>query len=228
VESVTVIPGANGAGQVQSSENRDEVWVIVKRTINGATKRYIEVLERDFETGDDEEDSYYSDSLITYDGAAATTITGLDHLEGETVKILADGFIHPDKTVSSGSITLDNSASVVQIGLGYTHTLKPLKFEGGTSSGTAVGKTKQIFGITFVLLNSHTLSFGPDTSNLKHIDFRQVSDLMDTAVPFFTGERFEEWSDNWNSDPRIVIQSSDPVPFTLLALAPEIDVREHR
>ena len=226
VESVAVIPGAAGAGQVQSSENRDEVWVTVKRTINSTTKRYIEVLERDFETGDDENDSYYSDSIITYDGTAATVISGLTHLEGETVNILADGFIHPDKTVSSGAITLDAAASVVQLGLGYTHTIKPLKFEGGTAVGTAVGKTKQVFGVTFVLLNSHTISFGPSTSDLQTIDFRVVSDAMDTAVPFFTGEVFREFDDNWKTDPRIVIQNNDPVPFTLLALAPENDTRE--
>ena len=228
VESVAVIPGAAGASQTQSSANRDEVWITVKRTINSVTKRYIEVLERDFETGDDENDSYYADSIITYDGAAATSITGLDHVEGETVKILADGFIHPDKTVSSGGITLEAAASVVQVGLGYTHIIKPLKFEGGTRAGTAVGKTKQIFGVTFVLLNSHTLSFGPDADNLRTIDFRVVSDAMDTAVPFFTGERFEEFDDKWKSDPRIVIQSSDPVPFMLLALAPELDTRENK
>jgi hypothetical protein len=226
VESVATIPGADGNGQVQSSENRDEVWITVKRTIDGATKRYIEIFERDFETGDDENDSYYADSIITYDGAATTSITGLDHLEGETVNILADGFIHPDQTVSSGAITLDSAASVVQVGEGYTHTIKPLKFEGGTQAGTAVGKTKQVFGVTFVVLNSHTISFGPDTSTLTTIDFRDVSDLMDTAVPFFTGERFEEFDDNWKADPRIVIQSDDPVPFILLALAPEIETRE--
>ena len=229
VESVAVIPGANGSGQTQSSEDRDEVWITVKRTIDGATKRYIEVLERDYEDGDDENDAYYADSIITYDSTATTSITGLGHLEGEPVKILADGFIHPDKTVVSGALTLDNAASVVQVGLGYTHTIKPLKFEGGTTAGTAVGKKKQVFGITFVLLNCHTLSFGPDASNLKTIDFRDVQDdKMDTAVPFFTGERFEEFDDDWKVDPRIVIQSDDPTPFTLLALAPEIDTRESR
>lgn len=226
VESIAEIPGADGAGQIQSSEDRDEVWVIVKRTINGGTKRYIEVLERDFEDGDAENDAYYADSIITYDNTATTSITGLDHLEGETVKILADGFIHPDKIVVSGAVTLDDAASVVQVGLGYRHTIKPLKFFTGVAAGTAIGKTKQVFGVTFVLLNSHTLSFGPDTSNLRTIDFRVVSDPMDTAVPFFTGERFEEFDDDWKTDPRIVIQSDDPVPFTLLALAPEIDTRE--
>lgn len=224
VESVDVIPGADGAGQVQDSSYRDEVWIIVKRTINGSTKRYIEVFEGNFETGDDQEDSYYADSLITYDGVAATAITGLDHLEGQSVKILADGAIVADKTVSSATITLDSAASVAQIGIGYTHTLKPLKISAGNPSGTAVGKTKRIYGLTFVLLNSHTLSFGPSTSDLTEKDFRVISDPMDAAAPYFTGERFVEFPGDWTQDARVVIQSDDPVPFTLLAMAPEIQI----
>ena len=220
-ESVTTIPGADGAGQVQDSTSRDEVWEMIKRTIGGGTKRYVEMLERDFETGDGQEDSYYSDSLVTYDGAAATVITGLDHLEGETVKILADGGIVADKTVASGSITLDTAAEVVQVGLGFTHKLKFLRFEGGNAAGTAVGKTKRIVGITFVFLNSHTVQFGPDENNLTKFDFREVIDPMDSATPFFTGERFFEFEGDWDDDPRILIQNDDPTPFTLLAAAPE-------
>lgn len=224
VESVAVIPGADGASQVQDSSYRDEVWIIVKRTINGSTKRYIEVFEGNFETGDAQEDAYYSDSLITYDGAAATAITGLGHLEGQSVKILADGAIVAGKTVSSSTITLDASASVAQIGLGFTHTLKPLKVSAGNPSGTPIGKIKRIYGLTFVLLNSHTLSFGPSVSLLTQKDFRVVSDPMDAAAPYFTGERFVEFPGDWTQDARVVIQSDDPVPFTLLAMAPEIQI----
>ena len=224
VESVAVIPGANGAGQTQDSSNRDEVWLIVKRTINGATKRYIEFFEGNFETGDAQEDQYYSDSLITYDGAAATVLTGFDHLEAEAVKILADAAIVAGKTVASASITLDTAASVVQAGLGYTHTLKPLKISAGNPSGTPIGKTKRIYGLTFVLLNSHTLSFGPDADDLSNIDFRVVSDPMDAAAPLFTGEVFREFPGPYDKDVRIVIEEDDPVSFTLLALAPEIQI----
>ena len=224
VESVDVIPGADGAGQVQDSSNRDEIWLIVKRTINATTKRYIEVFERNFETGDAQEDAYYADSLITYDGAAATSITGLSHLNGQTVKVLADGAIVSDKTVSSGSITLDTAASVVQIGLGYTHNLKTLKISSGNPSGTPIGKTKRIYGLTFVLLNSHTLMFGPDDDHLRELDFRVISDPMDSAAPLFTGERFVDFPGNWTEDARIQIESDDPVPFTLLAIAPEVNL----
>lgn len=238
VESVAVIPGANGGGQVQDSTDRDEVWVTVKRTINGGTKRYIEVFEGDFEgpfaseyNNDDDwkadmlleqVDAYYADSIITYDGSPETEITGLDHLEGQVVKILADGAIVSDKTVTSGAITLDEEASVIQIGLGYTHRGKTLKIEAGAVAGTAVGKQKTINGITFVLLNSHTLSFGPTAQTLEARDFRQVSDAMDSAAPLFTGEQFYEFAGGWVPDARVVYESDDPVPFCLLALAPEI------
>jgi len=224
VESVDTIPGNNGTGQVQDSTSRDEVWIIVKRTINGATKRYVEVFERDFETGHAQADAYYSDSIITYDGTAVSTITGLDHLEGEVVKVWADGALHADKTVSGGSITLDISASTVQVGLGYTHILKTLKMEGGNPAGTSVGKTKRIYGVTFVLLNSHTLKYGPDADNLVSVDFRNVEDAMDAGVPFFSGEHYESFEGNWAADSRIYIASDDPAPFTLLAMAPDISI----
>lgn len=226
VESMVIVPGADGDGQVQSSESRDEVWIQVKRTIDGSTVRNIEVFEREFETGHDQEDAYYADSLITYDGAAATAITGLDHLEGETVKVWADGAVAPDAVVSSGSITLDTAATVVQVGLGYFHDIGSLKLLSGTASGTPLGKMKQPFGITFSLLNCSTLTYGPDADNLTTVDFREVGDQMDAAVPLFTGEYVGDYDGDWELDPRLVIRSDDPAPFTLLAFAPTMDVKE--
>ena len=221
VESVITIPGNDGAGQVQDSTSRDEVWLIVKRTINGAIKRYIEMLECDFETGDDQKDAYYADSLITYDGVSTTSIIGLDHLEGETVKVWADGAIQEDKTVTGGAITLDETAGVVQIGLGYTHKLKLLRLEGGNAAGTAIGKTKRIIGLNFTVLNSHTIAFGPESADLFETDFRVIGDVMDAPAPLFTGDQYFEFKGDWDDDPRIVIESDDPAPFTLLAVAPE-------
>jgi hypothetical protein len=128
--------------------------------------------------------------------------------------------------VSGGQITLDVAASTVQIGLGYTHRLKTLKFEGGTQAGTAVGKTKRIAGITFVLLNCHTFKFGPPGSTLIEKEFRIVADPMDTAAPLFTGEVFVEFEGDWESDARIIVESDKPVPFGLLAMAPENSINE--
>lgn len=69
----------------------DEVWMIVKRTINGQTKKYIEVLTPGLLDETDPEDAIYLDSALTYDSTETSTITGLWHLEGETVYALADG-----------------------------------------------------------------------------------------------------------------------------------------
>lgn len=224
VESVAVIPGDDGGGQAQDSTSRDEVWVIVKRTINGQTKRYVEMLERSFERGHAQEDAYYSDSLITYNGAETTAISGLDHLEGEVVKVWADGAVQAEKTVSSGAITLDQAASVVQVGLGYTHKAKLLKFDSGNKAGTAVGKDKRDYRLAFVLLDCHRCRYGSKSDQMKVIDFRSVGDAMDSAAPLFSGEKVVEFPGNWGTDERILVEDDAPAPFTLLALAPERQV----
>ena len=228
VDSVEAIPGNDGSGQVQNSEDRDELWMVVKRTINCNTVRYVELLERDFEDGDDNDDSYYSDSIITYDSTSATVITGLDHLEGETVKVLADGAITADKTVASGQITLDTAASTVQIGLPYKHRLRTLKLTTGNPQGTTLGRRKRITNITFVVLNSATFkvttSLNDVNGTLIPYDFREIADPMDAHAPLFTGEKNVEFQGDWDVDERIYIESEDAVPFTLLALAPEYDI----
>lgn len=242
VEDIGVIPGADGGGRVYDSGDRDEVWMVVKRTINGSTKRYIEVLQGMFEGPEkndfstdalwetqmltDQKDAFYVDSGLTYDGSATTSITGLSHLEGETVKILADGAIHPDKTVSSGGVTLDYEASKVHIGLGYTHRYKSLKLNYGSARGTSIGKIKRVNRVTMVLLDAATFSYGSAVDDLAVVEFRETTDLMDTAVPLYTGERTEEFPGVYDSDSRIVIESDNPAPFVLLALAPEMKTNE--
>ncbi len=155
---------------------------------------------------------------MTYDGAATTTVTGLSHLEGQTVKVWADGAIQSDKTVSSGQITLDSSSTVVQVGLGYTHKLKTLKISAGNPVGTPLGKIKRIYGLTF------SFGFGSSFDEITENDFRLVSDPMDAAAPLFTGDHFVQFPGDWSRDGRMVIESDDPAPFTLLAIAPEIVV----
>jgi hypothetical protein len=68
------------------------------------------------------------------------------------------------------------------------------------------------------------IEYGPTSTELTKNDFREVSDAMDSSVPLFTGELFVEFDGNWGSDPRIVIESDDPSPFTLLSIAPEVKI----
>jgi hypothetical protein len=218
VESIITIPGNSAT----SSEERDEVWMIVKRTINGATKRYIEFLEKDYETGDTQADAFYVDCGLTYTGSATTSITGLDHLEGETLKTFVDGAIGPDVVVSGGAIELQDAGSTVQVGLPFQHKLVGLKIEGGAAAGSALGQDKAVSGIIFDVINSHTVEFGPEGGPFDKFDFREVADPMDTAVGFFTGEAFKEFDADVGVDVRWEIRSSDPTPFTLRAAISEV------
>ncbi len=119
VESVAVIPSPAG--------DRDEVYVIASLTVNAQTKRYIGYFTAPWDEDVDAlEDSFYVDFGLTYDGSSTTSITGLHHLEGATVQVLADGHYIGTKTVSGGGITLDQAASVVQAGLGYTATIESM------------------------------------------------------------------------------------------------------
>lgn len=242
VESMATIPGEQGGGRVYDSNERDEAWMVVKRTINGVTKRYVEVQEGDFEGPirhdyatdalwkaallEAQKDAFYVDSGLTYSGVPTETLSGLDHLEGETVKILADGAIHPDVVVTGGSVTLEFAASKVQAGLPYFHEYQSLKLAFGAQAGTAVGKKKRVHGVTFVVLDTATFKYGRSLDALQNAEFRVVADAMDTAVPLFTGEVKQPFGGEWGDDPRIFIRSDSPAPFYLLAVAPDMKTNE--
>lgn len=238
IESMTCIPGSAAGG----SENRDEAWIAVKRTINGATFRSIEVFEAAFEGPNAEafdsraayeaavlarqKQAFYVDCGLSYQGPPVQTLTGLDHLEGETVKVLADGALHPDCVVAGGTIGLQTPASAVRVGLPYRHVFASLKLEAGAAAGTAVGKVKRVHAVALVLLHSLGLRIGPSLAQQEEVPLREVNDAMDTAVPLFTGERHVSFEGDFERDARIVISGDAPLPFTLLAAAPELKTNE--
>ena len=143
-ESVAVIP---------TDDTEYEVYVIIKRTINGATRRFVEYINNFDFTETDNTTFNFLDSALAYSGSAVTTISGLDHLEGQTVSVLANGATHPDKTVSSGSITLDRSSTNVKVGLSYSSILQTMRLDAGSQNGTSQGKTKRIYEITIRLMS---------------------------------------------------------------------------
>lgn len=251
IESLAIIPGAADAGQYTSSLNRDEVWLIVKRTIDGATHRYIEMMEgyfqgpvrEDYDTEalweagvkTEQADAFYVDCGITYEGAATTSITGLSHLEGQSVAVLADGRIHPARTVSSGGITLGYAASKVQAGLSYSWEVETLKLPFGTQSGSGVGKQKAISNVGLVLLDSGPVTLGcvtysKEEGRVVHTsrteDFNRAGLAFDEAIPLFTGEISEAVECPERGDARLLISGSSPLPVTVLAMFPEMEAAE--
>ncbi|MGF1593836.1 MAG: choice-of-anchor R domain-containing protein [Kiloniellaceae bacterium] len=238
IESLAAIPGSAAA----ASENHDEAWLAVKRTVDGATFRSIEVFEAPFEGPNPEtfdavadfdaavlarqKDAFYVDCGLSYAGPPTETLSGLDHLEGETVTVLADGALHPDRIVAGGAIALQAPASVAHVGLPYRHVFASLKLEAGAAAGTAVGKVKRVHGIALVLLHSLGLRIGPSVARLQDVPLREVGDAMDQAVPLFTGELFASFDGDFERDARIVVSGSAPLPLTLLAAAPELKTNE--
>ena len=214
VESVATIPG---------DIDEDQVWVIVKRTINGATKRYVEYLSG-FDFGTDVGNAFFVDSGLTYSGSAATTISGLNHLEGQSVAILADGAAHANKTVSSGSITLDRSVTKAQIGLPFTSKLETLRIDAGSAMGSSQGKNKRIGEVTVRLFRTVGLKIGTSSTELDTIPFRSSSDSMDTALSLFTGDKTAEFNGGYDDDATITIVQDLPLPMTVLAIFPTLSV----
>ena len=212
VESVVSIPHWDG--------DQDVLWMIVKRTIDGNTVRYVEYLEKYME----DEYSFFLDCGLTYDGAPTTSLTGLDHLEGETVTILADGAVHPDQVVASGAINLQVSASVVNVGLSYNATIKTMPLEAGAGNGVAQGKTMRISDIVMRLYRTGAgLWYGPDTTTMNEYQVRGSNDNMDEAVPLFTGDTtILPWPGDYEFAPQMTIQHRLPLPCTLVALMPQV------
>lgn len=216
VESVAVIPSNDG--------RRDDLWAVISRTINGSTVRYIEFMTPGLEEGaSDTIAATFLDSMLTYNGGSVQTIYGLNHLEGETVSILANGAVHPDRTVTSGAITLNRAVSKAHVGLAYTSTLQTMRIEAGSSDGTAQGKKKRISRINYRLYKTLGLKHGPSEDRLDIIPFRSSADAQDEAPELFTGDKEVEFPRQIDKDGYIVLVQDQPLPFTILAIMPELN-----
>lgn len=215
VESIAAIPASDGT--------YDQLWLLVKRTIGGATVRTVEYLKSFFEEGvDDIKDAFFVDGGLTYSGASTTTITGLYPWEGETLTVLADGSTHPTKIVTNGAITLDRSATKVHVGYYEPADFESLRFEAGAQDGTAQGKTQRIHQCAVRLHGTVGLKYGPDFDNLDTLPFRYSGDATNTAVPTFTGDKILPFHGGYSTEARVCLRQSLPLPSTIVGLYPQI------
>ena len=276
VESIATIPG---------DLDEDQVWVVVKRTVNSATKRYIEYI-KDFDFGTDVNNAIFVDSSLTFTGVTSTlagaeaadqttitladassfpssgaikigtevitysgkstndltgcsrgvvgdpaahssgatvtqatlSLSGLNHLEGQTVSILGDGAVPPDKTVSSGAVTLERYVTKAHAGLSYNSTLRTLRVDAGSAMGTSQGKVKRINELTVRLYRSVGLKVGRDASNLDIVPFRSSAASMDAPIALYTGDKEIELNGNYDTDGQLTIRQDQPLPMNILAV----------
>lgn len=322
VESLCVVDGDN------SGSREDQLWLVVKRTVNGATKRYVEFVEGYFDPAHDPnatrwelsgllDRAFFVDSGLTLDaplavtaisnaspglvttavshglvagdrvkfrgvggragvnlygmaeldqrsykvlatptlttftlasvdtGAALNTsamspfadpfgtakvykevssVTGLGHLEGQTVAVLADGAVHPTAVVSGGSVALVHPASLVHVGLPFTSLLETMPIVGGGVRGTDQGRPTGTGRTTVRLYNSvgGKLGRGPTPAYFETIVGRKGADAMDRPPPLFTGDREVTLGSSHELDPTITIVQDQPLPLTILGLMPRM------
>jgi hypothetical protein len=211
----------------QPDNRRDDLWMIVRRTINGSTKRYVEVVEDNklYESG--LAYSFYLDSGISrLTGGATTTITGLSHLEGATVQILADGSPHPDRTVVSGSITLDYEATVVHVGFHAPARLKTMRVDAAGSGGSMQTKVKSLSEVWLRLLDTVGGGAGPTFARIDPLPFTDPLATFGTPIALFSGDRELTWPATMDTDGYVCVEQSQPLPMTLVAIVGRLDPAE--
>jgi hypothetical protein len=221
VEDIFVLPGTR----------EDTVYYVVKRTINAVTKRYVEkwALENECQGG---VLNKQADSFLAYTGAGVTTITGLTHLEGETVVVWGNGKDLGTKVVASGQITgLSEAVTNAVVGLAYTAQFKSAKLAYGSELGTALTQDKRISGLGLILYNTHAqgLKFGPtfaaaDLDSLplvikgKTLVGTEIHSQLDLKAISFGGVI--------DSDARLCLQAAAPRPCTVLAAVLGMDTHD--
>ena len=192
---------------------------MVKRNINGSDVRYVERMASRLFT--DAEDAFFVDAGATYSGSPATTISGLSHLEGETVSILADGAVHPRRTVSGGQITLDQAASVVHIGLPITADLQTLPLAAGIDNAMGQGRFKNVNKAWLRVYRSSGIFVGPDSDNLTEAKQR-TTELYGSPPELKSEEIPVMLTPSWADSGQVFIRQVDPLPLTIVSLTLEV------
>jgi hypothetical protein len=216
IESVNVI----------SEDNRDALYLIVKRTINGADVRYVERMEvRDTSSASA---PFCVDSGLSYNGSSATIISGLDHLEGEDVAVLADGNEVTGMTVISGSITLPRAATVVHVGLAYLPVIELLDVDINSSSESIKANEISVSRVTIEVEKSRGGFVGPKldgglTGEMIEIKPRFQSDGYET-IELKTFKQSVDIVPGWSQGGGVRIEQRSPLPLTILSVIPKIDV----
>lgn len=211
------------------AEGQEDVpYFIVKRTIGGTVKRYIERLHTRF--FGDVRDAFFVDSGLTYSGSPAEIISGLDHLEGKDVVALADGNVVRGLTVTGGQITLPFNASIAHIGLPYEATLKTLDLDlGGVNGlGTVQGRQKSVSEVTLRVEKTRGIWLGTAEASResgKLIEYKQRStEAWNEAIQLYTGDLRITPMPDWSNGGNVVVKQFDPLPMTILSIMPDVTV----
>ncbi len=231
VESLTVLPAANG--------RQDTLWMIVRRVINGVTRRFIERMAPTWDFFSTLDTAHYVDCGIRYQGTPINRVYGLRHAIGTTVHGLADGSPFTPQVVDAvGSITLPQGklASNIVIGYGFASYAETMRMEAGAGDGTAQGKTKRTTKAVFRLWASAGGQFGTreanetlDLEGLEPINWLEAGVLFDDNGGLFTGDtRPLSFPDGYQQSGTIAFRQAPeiPLPFNVVAIMPQLNTQD--
>jgi hypothetical protein len=201
VESVAWIPG--------------EVWLVVKRTINGSVVRYVEYFKDWDETL---ANSWFLDSALSYSGVSTTTLSGLDHLEGEDVAVFdGDGYAGTF-TVSSGAITLDEAVTYAVVGLDYSSKGEPMNLELSYQQGTTMSTKKRVTSAVLNLYKTKGGQAGPTEDDLYDIEYDSWDD------EYFTGRKDVSMNSGSGREKSVFFLQHHGLPMGVTSIVPELSV----
>jgi len=126
----------------------------------------------------------------------------------------------------AGAITLQRSASKIQIGLGYNSTGKTLRIEGGAGDGTAQGKIKRIHRAIFRFFQSVGLSVQSTNGTAFPEPFRTSADRMDNPVALYTGDKRWAWDGSYELEGQVSWTQDQPLPSNILAVMAQLDTQD--
>jgi hypothetical protein len=226
-------PGNSGSDSFLSVASipegqEDATYFVISRTIpginGGQPVKYVERLHtRNFLTNwvADVTRAWFVDCGMQYSGTPTTTVSGLNHLNGATVNVLADGNVILDLVVANGTITLAHAASTITVGLPYTADMQTLSLDLGEPS--TQGRFKKITAVTMVLENTRGLKVGPNQSNLTEVKERSTQ-AYGLPIGLITGKERILIQPSWSKDACVWISQQYPLPATILGIIPEIRV----
>lgn len=194
----------------------DGIYAVVQRTVAGAPINLIERMHtRQFAAL---ADAFFVDCGLTYDGVPATVITGLRHLEGAEVAVLANGGVHPRRTVVGGAITLEAPAAKVHVGLPYNCDAQtmPLAIEAAPAFGQSI--PKNVNKVALSVYQSSAIKAGPSFDKLREYPQRTIHDPYGSPPGLKTGIAELALDPLWQQDGSVCIRQDQPLPMTLRAI----------
>ena len=212
------IEPVHDAGGTLDAANWDELTTATRY------RRYVERLapEHREETS---LNAFFMDSGLSYSGAGLAEFSGLEHLEGMSVDVLADAYVQAAKTVTNGLITLDRGAAVVHAGLGYNTDLLTLRMEGGAPDGVSQGRTKAVAALSVLFHRTlGELRIGPDEDQLDIHLFNTDENPIADPIGLYSGYDKISFDSGWGADGRVLIRRTQPLPMTILAIVPTVAV----